>query len=71
MKLRRLCNATAPITLQSHLSINYYCFKLSYSLLIYEVFFRCEERRERKKRREKTSGSGQWESHYHATIGVN
>ena len=32
---------------------------------------RRDKRRERKKRREKTSGSGQWESHYHATtIGV-
>ena len=29
------------------------------------------QERERKKRREKTSGSGRCESHYHATIGVN
>ena len=30
-----------------------------------------DETRERKKWREKTSGSGRCESHYHATIGVN
>ena len=40
--------------------------------LVPEVFFRCEEMtRERKKRREKTSGCGRCESHYHSTIGVN
>ena len=31
---------------------------------------RGDKRRERKKQREKTSGSGRCESHYHATIGV-
>ena len=56
------------VTRPSRLFIHESCLLVT---LVPEVFSRREETRETKKRREKTSGCGRCESHYHATIAVN
>ena len=66
-----LCNSNFIVLITtSRLRICFSVVKLPWSQR-FSFAAKRDEKRERKKRPEKTSGSGRCECHYHATIGVN